>query len=147
MANKMKQYKIDRITTDPKFELLISPLGAEELAQLEANIRRDGIRDPLVVWPDGGSPTLLDGHNRLAIIRKINAEAVQRMAPGFVIDTVPVEFLKLPTREDAELWIAENQLGRRNLTDDQRAMLAADVLERRVKISRAESAATARAAK
>jgi N6-adenosine-specific RNA methylase IME4 len=38
-------------TIDPEFKALIPPLAPEELAQLEANILRDGCRDPLVVWP------------------------------------------------------------------------------------------------
>jgi ParB family chromosome partitioning protein len=35
---------------DPEFKALIPPLAPEELAQLEANIIKDGCRDPLVVW-------------------------------------------------------------------------------------------------
>jgi site-specific DNA-methyltransferase (adenine-specific) len=40
------------ITIDPEFKALIPPLAPEELAQLEANIIKDGCRDPLVVWRD-----------------------------------------------------------------------------------------------
>ena len=39
------------IIIDPEFKALIPPLAPEELAQLEANIIKDGCRDPLVVWP------------------------------------------------------------------------------------------------
>ena len=39
-----------QIQIDPEFKALIPPLAPDELAQLEANILRDGCRDPLVVW-------------------------------------------------------------------------------------------------
>lgn len=39
------------IVVDDEFKTLIPPLQAEEREQLEANIKADGCRDPLVVWP------------------------------------------------------------------------------------------------
>ena len=56
------------ITIDPEFQALIPPLQAEELDQLEANLRRDGCRDPLMVWEEAG--VLLDGHHRLEICQR-----------------------------------------------------------------------------
>jgi hypothetical protein len=47
---------------------------------------------------------------------------------GLPFRVAPIE---LESREHARLWIEENQLGRRNLTDDQRAMIAQAVMERR----------------
>jgi len=41
---------MNNIIIDPEFKALIPPLAPEELAQLEANIIKDGCRDPLVVW-------------------------------------------------------------------------------------------------
>ncbi len=41
-----------------KFKHIIPPLTVDERAQLEQNILRDGIREPLVVWGD----ILIDGH-------------------------------------------------------------------------------------
>src|SRR5437899_9532040 len=120
-----KQYKIERIVVDPEFAGLVQPLHPDELRQLEANIRRDGIREPLSIWTaDGSTPTLLDGHNRRAIA----------LAMG--LTEVPVHFIKLPDRDAALLWIEECQAGRRNLTDDQRAMIWASILTRRTKVSR-----------
>jgi len=86
---------------DPEFKALIPPLAAEELAQLEANILRDGCRDPLVVW----NGTLIDGHNRHAICTK----------HGLPFDEIEMEF---PDRESVMDWMDANQLGRRNLTPD-----------------------------
>lgn len=83
---------------DPEFKALIPPLAPEEIAQLEANILRDGCRDPLVTW----NGILIDGHNRHAICTKHNIEFC----------TVEMEFEK---RDAVEIWIIENQTGRRNL--------------------------------
>jgi ParB family chromosome partitioning protein len=83
---------------DPEFKALIPPLAPEELAQLEANILADGCRDPLVTWRG----ILIDGHNRFAICSK----------HGLTFQTVEREFAD---RQDAELWMIGNQMGRRNL--------------------------------
>lgn len=64
----------------------------------------EGIRDPLVVWKqEDGNTILLDGHNRM----KISAEH-----GGMPYRIVEKEF---ESREEAIIWIADNQLGRRNL--------------------------------
>lgn len=49
----------------------------------------------------------------------------------------------LPDREAVKLWIEERQLGRRNLTDDQRAVIADSVRERRSDAAKKERAANA----
>jgi N6-adenosine-specific RNA methylase IME4 len=114
---------------DAEFRRLIPPLSAEERQQLEENVLRDGCRDPLVVWRNGRD-ILLDGHNRY--------EICTRHSIAFQVQSVQVE-----SRERAKLWIEENQLGRRNLTDDQRAMVAEAVRERRSKLQMAEQRAAA----
>jgi ParB family chromosome partitioning protein len=87
-----------QIQIDAEFKALIPPLAPDELAQLEANILRDGCRDPLVVW-DG---ILIDGHNRHEICTR----------HGIEFQTTEMLF---EDREAAELWIIQNQMGRRNL--------------------------------
>lgn len=120
-------------TIDPEFQALIPPLGEEERRMLEESIRRDGIRDELRFWRPGhmGPPEsgiLLDGHNRYEIGQRLN------------LKTFPACEVLLPDRAAALVWILENQLGRRNLTDDQRAALAANLLERRTQQARKEKA-------
>jgi hypothetical protein len=51
--------------------------------------------------------------------------------------------LTLNDRDHALLWIEENQLGRRNLSDDQRAVIALSVAERRSEMAREERARAA----
>ncbi len=48
--------------------------------------------------------------------------------------------MALPSREHALLWIEENQLGRRNLTDGQRGDIAYSVLKRRAALAKIERA-------
>ena len=93
---------MDSLIIDNDFKNLIPPLTDDEFAQLEKNILRDGIRDPLVVWKN----TLIDGHNR------------HKIAPFSVTE---MQFL---SRNDAIIWIIKNQFGRRNLTAYDRSILA-----------------------
>lgn len=113
---------------DDEFASLIPPLTPEELAQLEDNILADGCRDPLVAWAEEG--ILLDGHNRYRICQEHNI-------------SFDVRDVNIADREAAKLWIEENQLGRRNLTDDQRAALAYRIQQKRSERARRERARTA----
>jgi hypothetical protein len=90
-----------------EFKALIPPLTPDERAQLEENLLAEGCRDPLVLWDD----VLLDGHNRYEICQK----------HGIPFQTVQREFKDL---DEAFVWVAKNQLGRRNITDFVRAELA-----------------------
>ena len=92
------------IIIDKEFQALIPPLSDDEYRQLEENCIRDGIRDPLVTWPqDDGTEILIDGHNRWEISAK-NA--------GIPFKIVKMRF---ESRAEAKNWIIKNQLGRRNV--------------------------------
>lgn len=91
---------------DPEFHAYIPALSDEERAQLEQNLMAEGCRDPLVVWGD----VLIDGHNRYEICTRL----------GLSFATVEKDF---PDREAALDWMERNQLGRRNLSPDQRRLL------------------------
>src|SRR5215510_1978283 len=99
------------IVIDPEFHAAIPPLSSEELLQLEENIRRDGCLDALVMWPVHGQDILLDGHNRYKICTRLHLPfRTTRIA--------------MATREDALIWILQQQLGRRNLSNLARIELA-----------------------
>jgi hypothetical protein len=101
------------IIIDEEFKGLIPPLSDDEYRQLEENCIRDGIRDPLVTWPqDDGTEILIDGHNRWEISAK-NA--------GIPFKIVQMRF---ENRAEAETWILKNQIGRRNLPTYVKAQLA-----------------------
>lgn len=93
---------------DEEFHGLCPPLSDEEYQQLEANIVAEGCRDHFVVWAE--ERLLLDGHNRDQIC--------QTHAVAF-----DIALLSLPSRDEAINWIIDNQLGRRNLTPEQRSSL------------------------
>ena len=93
---------------DPEFQNQIPPLTDDEYKQLEENILKEGkLRSPLIVWNN----TLVDGHNRYAILQK---------HPEIYFSTMPLRF---ENREEAIAWICRNQLGRRNLSPEQKRYL------------------------
>ncbi len=95
------------IKIDKEVKELIPELSKEELELLEVNIVRDGCLDTLKTWEG----ILLDGHNRHSICQKHNIE----------FKTEQIEGIK--TRDEAINWIIDNQLGRRNLSDNNRKYL------------------------
>ena len=93
---------------DPEFQSQIPPLTDDEFKQLEENILKEGkLLSPLIVWGN----TLVDGHNRYAILQK---------HPEIYFSTMPLRF---ENREEAIAWICRNQLGRRNLSPEQKRYL------------------------
>ena len=107
-------------TIDPEFRGLIPPLTPEELEQLEQNILESRkCYDPIILWEGA----IIDGHNRYEICIKHGIE--------FQIVEMP-----LASRKEAKVWILENQLGRRNLSDVSRielALLKAEMLREKAK--------------
>ncbi|MCL1864037.1 MAG: hypothetical protein FWF78_10780 [Defluviitaleaceae bacterium] len=94
--------------TDPEFKSLIPPLSDEEYAQLEENIlAKKQCHDAIILWEG----TIIDGYNRFAIC----------VAHGIKFATREISFA---SKQDAKVWIIENQLGRRNLHDAARIELA-----------------------
>ena len=93
---------------DPEFQSQIPPLTDDEFKQLEENILKEGkLLSPLIVWNN----TLVDGHNRYTILQK---------HPEICFSTMPLRFAN---REEALAWICKNQLGRRNLSPEQKRYL------------------------
>jgi len=107
---------------DPAFKCLIPPLSDGEYRQLEQNILScRKCRGAIILW-DG---IIIDGHNRFYICVKHGIE-------------FEVKEMSFESREDAKLWIVENQLGRRNLTDAMRIELALckeEMLRERAKVN------------
>lgn len=101
---------------EPEFENKIPPISEDEFRQLRENILTAGeVYEPLVVW-DG---VLVDGHNRWKVIRE-NPEVKWR--------TREMDF---PDKWAAFEWMYKNQLGRRNLTDEQRTYMIGKMYEAR----------------
>ena len=99
---------LNDLKIDPEFEEKIPPLTEDEFSLLEQNIVADGeVLDPLIIWNN----TILDGHNRYRILKK---------HPEIPFKIFPKEF---PDKYAAIAWICRNQLGRRNLTPEQKRYL------------------------
>ncbi|MEL7568080.1 MAG: hypothetical protein AAGU27_24835 [Dehalobacterium sp.] len=99
-----------QLKIDPEFRDKIPPLTHAEFKQLEDNIVKDRkVRDPIVVWGE----TIIDGHNRWSIIQK---------HPEIPYTTTSMDF---PDKWAAIVWMCQNQLGRRSITAEQRAVLIA----------------------
>ena len=99
---------LNALKVDPEFQGKIPPLTFEELNQLEANILRDGrIINPIIVWEG----LIVDGHNRFIIAKK---------HPEIPYTVHETEFAN---RYEAIIWICKNQLGRRNLSPEQKRYL------------------------
>ncbi len=94
------------IKVDAEFKARIPALTPDELALLEENLKTEGCRDPIITWGD----MVVDGHHRL--------EICQRLGIPFRCQTITLD-----CRADALLWIDRNQLGRRNITAQQRMLI------------------------
>ena len=124
-----------QLTIDAELRSLIAPLTPQEFELLKSQIFEQGCLQPLCVWKaNDGQRILLDGHNRYQICTEYN----------LYYNTVNV---RLASRQHAKLWILQHQAGRRNLSDDQRAVVWNEIREQRSKIASEEGAAKARAAK
>ncbi|MRX10290.1 hypothetical protein GJ697_20875 [Pseudoduganella sp. FT25W] len=86
----------------------IEPLTESEYQALERSILTEGCRDALVLWED----VLVDGHNRYQICQ-------QHGIPFKVTENTSFRSM-----EDVKLWMIDNNLGRRSISDYQRGVLA-----------------------
>ena len=89
-----------------EFKKLIPPLTSEEFNQLEQNCLAEGIREAILTW----NGFIIDGHNRYEIATKWNLD----------FQTKSKHFKE---EEDVIEWMILNQLGRRNITKEQKAYL------------------------
>ena len=94
---------------DDEIRAVIPEPSAEEMTALEAAVKAEGCRDPLVVWAE--EDILLDGHHRYTICESLGLE-------------YRVERISFDSRAEAMAWVISNQLARRNLNAYQRARLA-----------------------
>jgi len=92
------------ISTTEQFEYLLPKLTADERKALEESLLKEGCRDPIVTWRG----TIIDGHNRYSICKKNNIPFNVKEMDGF------------PDEDAVKMWMINNQLSRRNLTDEQR---------------------------
>lgn len=95
-----------KLIIDDEIRDLLPPRTDDEAQRLKDAILLDGCREPLVRWK--GQGILLDGHGRheICTANKVKFEVVD---------------ISLPNRAAAIEWVVNNQLGKRNLTDERRS--------------------------
>jgi hypothetical protein len=115
------------IVVNEELKAYIDPLTPEEYEALERSILAEGCRDALVLWGD----VLVDGHNRYGICQK----------HGLPFQTV--QNTRFKTIEDVHLWMIDQHLGRRSISDFLRGVLALrkkDIVDNRRARAAAETA-------
>jgi transcriptional regulator with XRE-family HTH domain len=113
------------IVVNEDLKAYIDPLTADEYASLEQSILAEGCRDALVLWGE----VLIDGHNRYGICQK----------HGLPFSTV--QNTRFRSMDDVHLWMIDQHLGRRSVSDFQRGVLA--LRRRDILLERARSAPVA----
>jgi transposase-like protein len=96
------------IIINDELRAYIDPLTEDEYTALERSLLAEGCRDALVLWGD----ILVDGHNRYGICQK----------HGIPFNTV--QNTSFQSMDDVHLWMIDNHLGRRSVSDFQRGVLA-----------------------
>ena len=100
--------KLSQLKIDPEFQNQINPPSFEETHQLEMNIlKEERVLNPIITW----NGYIVDGYTRYQILRKY---------PFIPFEVIEKEF---SSRYEALAWICKNQLGRRNLTPEQKKFL------------------------
>ena len=89
-----------------EFKKLIPALSVEEFNQLEQNCLAEGIREKIITW----NGFIIDGHNRFEIATRWNLEYES-------------ESKRFKDENEVKEWMINNQLGRRNLTNEQKSYL------------------------
>jgi len=116
------------ITVNEELLAYIDPLTPDEHEALERSLLTEGCRDALVLWGE----VLVDGHNRYGICRK----------HGLPFNTVQNSSFK--SMDDVHLWMIDQHLGRRSVSDFQRGVLALrkkDIMTARAPLPPSETAA------
>lgn len=94
----------------PDLQSLIAPLTEEEQQLLEQSILAEGCREAIVLWENEGKFAIVDGHNRYRICQK------------HLLD-FKFEVKSFADIEEVKNWMISNQLGKRNLTEQQKSYL------------------------
>lgn len=105
------------LRVDPEFRDKIPPLTEAEYDQLRENILEDGeVYEPIVVW----NGVIVDGHNRWKIICENRT---------LLDGKYKIKEMDFPDKWAAFEWMYKKQLGRRNISTEQKDILLAKMYE------------------
>jgi hypothetical protein len=109
---KKQEQIVQNIVVLPELQSLIPPLLKEEYELLESSILAEGCRERIILWKkDEAQFVLIDGHNRYSICQKHNK---------------PFEVKVHESLQDLDAvkdWMIDNQLGKRNVTEETKSYL------------------------
>ncbi|UFH57912.1 hypothetical protein [Spirosoma sp. KNUC1025] len=100
---------------------LIPPLADEEYRQLQQNILKHGVKDPLTVWETSSTVLHLDEENRPVYVL-IDGHNRYQISQEHKLD-YRINLLRFTSLEEAKDYMIDFQLGRRNLSPEQIAYL------------------------
>jgi site-specific DNA-methyltransferase (adenine-specific) len=108
---------MQKLSINPKIEKHLWQLSESEFNQLKESIQKEGIREKIIVWRQDDDLIIVDGHNRYKIAEEFN---------------IPFEIAIKEFTDINEVleFVDKNQLGRRNLTDEQRQIIVGRIYER-----------------
>ena len=110
IETKPEQTAKQEYIIDPEFQGMLPPKTPEQYEALKEAIRSDSkVRDPVVVWDEKN--ILLDGHHRHQVCEELGI-------------TPPIVRMSFANRDEAKMWVLENQLDRRNLKTFQQIEVA-----------------------
>ena len=109
---KKKKIELPTLRVDDDFKELITPLSDNEINKLIDSILENGCMEPIKTW----NGAIIDGHNRYLICHEYNIPFA-------------VQELNFASKEQAMIWMVNNQLARRNLTTYNRALLGIKIAE------------------
>ncbi|MGB5633759.1 MAG: ParB/RepB/Spo0J family partition protein [Waterburya sp.] len=115
---------ISSVIIKPWLQELIRPRTPSEEANLKADIEINGLSTPIVLTTiDGEDNCLVDGHGRLECYQQLQRS------------TIPFTVKTFNNRDEICAWVYRKQLGRRNLTKQDRAYLIGSLPDSKAQIA------------
>lgn len=115
---------ISSVIIKPWLQELIRPRTSCEQANLKADIEINGLSTPIVLTTiDGEDNCLVDGHGRLECYQQLQRS------------TIPFTVKTFNNQDEIRVWVYRKQLGRRNLTKQDRAYLIGSLPDSKAQIA------------
>ncbi len=123
--NNASYIPISSIIVKPWLQELIRPRTPSEQSNLKADIEINGLSTPIVLTTiDGEDNCLVDGHGRLECYQQLQRS------------TIPFTVKTFNNKDEIRAWVYRKQLGRRNLSKQDRAYLIGSLQDSKAQIAR-----------
>lgn len=123
--NNFSLISISSVIIKPWIKDLIRPRTPSEQSNLQADIEINGLSTPIILTTiDGEENCLVDGHGRLECYQQLKK------------NSIPFSFKSFDNKDDIRAWVFRKQLGRRNLTKQDRAYLIGSLQDSKAKIAK-----------